>query len=332
MNIRKILLYIFLTVGVFSCEKPKTTQEKPVIKGPSVAFCNIKRGIYDIKIPIYGEVQNQKTTYISSPIGGILKAVYVKNGDVVKKGQVIAIIDTSIYQDKANSIQKDIDALNKKLKYYNSRYERAKKLYHLGSMSYQEYSQIKTNLALTKGEIEKNIYLEKSIKDEASYGVVRAPFNGVISNVILKGTNIAPNSPVAYISGMALYGEFFIPFNIKISKSDKIEFENKSYPINVFQDDKGRLSVIIPISFYENPGNSLKAFIIRSISGEKIPSKAVVLYNNKPSVFVKQDNIAKNIPVKILGNLGNYYVVSGVNSSEVICKGAKLLKDGENLK
>ena len=334
MKLYKIFMFISLAGLLFSCEKPNTKKEEVSkgIKTPDISFCKVEYGSYQIKTPIYGEVQNQAATYISSPIGGILKALYVKNGDMVKKGEVIAVIDTKVYQDKAMAIAQDIESLKRKLKYYESRYERAKKLYQLGSMSYQEYSQIKTDLALARGELNKNIYLEKSIKDEASYGVIKAPFDGIVSNVIPKGTNVNPGSPIAFISAKKLYGEFFIPFNMKLTKDDKIMFENKLYPIHAFQDDKSRLAVIIPISSYENPGNSLKAFIIKTIQGQKVPSKALVLYNNRPSVFIKEGDVLKNIPVKILGNLGNYYVVSGISADSVVCKGAKLLKDGEKIK
>jgi len=329
-----VFMILFFSGVLFSCEKPNTKEKESLkgIKSPNISFCKVEYGSYQIKTPIYGEVQNQAATYVSSPIGGILKAIYVKNGEFVKKGQVIATIDTKVYQDKAMAISQDIESLQKKLKYYESRYERAKKLYKLGSMSYQEYSQIKTDLALAQGELNKNIYLEKSVKDEASYGIVRAPFDGVVSNVVPSGSNINPGAPIAFISAKKLYGEFFIPFNVKISKNDKILFENKLYPINVFQDDKSRLAVILPISFYENPGNSLKAFIVKTIKGQKIPSKALVLYNNRPSVFIKSGNIVKNIPVKVLGNVGDYYVVSGVVGDYVVCKGAKLLEDGEKIK
>lgn len=328
-----VLLGTSLCISFLSCEKPSNISKKEdAIKGPSVEFCKVVYGAYDIKTPIYGEVQNQYATYLSSPIGGILKAVYVKNGQAVKKGQVVGVLDTKIYQDKALAISNDIKAISKKLEYYQSRYERAKKLYELGSMSYQQYSQIKTDLALAEGELKKNIYLEKSIKDEASYGVIRAPFDGIVSNVLPAGTNINPGVPIAYISAKNLYAKFFIPFNLKISKEDNIEFENHTYPIKTFQDDKSRLSVILPILSYENPGNTLKAFIIKKIVGMKVPTDAVVLYNNEPSVFVKKDNKALNIPVKILGNLGDYYVISLIDYKKVICKGAKLLKDGEVLK
>ncbi len=334
MKFYNIFILLSLTAALCSCEKPNTKEKEPSkgIKSPHISFCKVEYGSYQVKTPIYGEVQNQAATYISSPIGGILKAVYVKNGDVVRKGQVIAIIDTKVYQDKAMAIAQDIESLKRKLKYYESRYERAKKLYKLGSMSYQEYSQIKTDLALANGELNRNIYLKKSIEDEASYGVIKAPFDGIVSNVIPKGTNINPGAPIAFISAKRLYGEFFIPFNMKLTKEDKILFENKFYPINAFQDDKSRLAVILPILSYENPGNSLKAFIVKTIQGQKIPSSALVLYNNRPSVFVRERNIAKNIPVKVLGNIGNYYIVFGINSDSVVCKGAKLLKDGEKIR
>ena len=328
--------YVFgllvLILSLFSCEKPKTKETSKGIKSPNIALCKVVYGAYQIKTPIYGEVKNQAATYVSSPIGGILKSVYVKNGDFVKKGQVIAKLDTKVFQDKALSIAQDIEAYKKKLKYYMSRYERAKKLYKLGSMSYQEYSQIKTDLALAQGELDKNIYLKKSLEDEASYGIIKAPFDGIVSNVVPSGSNVNPGSPIAFISAKKLYGEFFIPFNMKISHTDKILFENKLYPINAFQDDKSRLAVILPISSYENPGNSLKAFIVKTIQGQRIPSKALVLYNNRPSVFIEQGDKVKNIPVKILGNMGQYYIVSGVTGDSVVCKGAKLLKDGEKVK
>ncbi len=327
-----LLVLIIGSISFLSCQKQNTkVKENHTSNLIKIKLCKISLGNYNIKQPIYGEVQNQANTYISSPIGGILKAVYVKNGQNVRKGQIIATLDTRVYQDKAMAIDNDIKAIAKKLEYYKSQYERAKKLYNLGSMSYEQFSQIRTNLALTEGELKKNIYLERSIKDEASYGIVKAPFDGIVSNVIPQGSNVSPGSPIAYISAKNIYAKFYIPFNTKLSQDDTVEFQHHTYPLKVFEDEKSRLSIILPVSYKENPGNSLKAFIIKNIQGMKVPSSAVILYNNTPSVFVDISNNAKNIPVKILGNMENYYIISPIGYQEVICKGAKLLKDGEKL-
>jgi len=82
----------------------------------------VKNGIFKHFIEIQGVVQADKNIEIRPELGGTVKAIYVKEGQQVKAGQVLLQLDDS-------SIKNNIDELNTQLSLANTTFERQKRLW-----------------------------------------------------------------------------------------------------------------------------------------------------------------------------------------------------------
>lgn len=73
----------------------------------------------DDYVRVSGQIRpTNEDAVISSPLNGTISGLKVKNGDIVKKGQTLMILDTSALKKQAALMNKEIDTTNTKLKNY----------------------------------------------------------------------------------------------------------------------------------------------------------------------------------------------------------------------
>lgn len=97
--------------------------------------------------------------------GGVVKALYVTQGQSVRKGQVLARLDDQL-------IRQQIEPLRVQLNAAEDTYKRMKNLYDQGIGTYQNVLQAKTQVETLQGNI-------NTIQKQAALMTVTAPQSGV---------------------------------------------------------------------------------------------------------------------------------------------------------
>ncbi|MEZ4912307.1 MAG: efflux RND transporter periplasmic adaptor subunit [Saprospiraceae bacterium] len=123
---------------------------------------------------------------LGSDIGGRILKIYVKEGQKVGKGQLVATVD-------AESIEKQKEELQKSLDLAVDVYDRQKRLWDQNIGSEVQYLQAKNN----KERLEKSI---ATIESQLRKKNVYAPIAGVVDKQILKEGEIAsPGMPIVSV-------------------------------------------------------------------------------------------------------------------------------------
>ncbi|WP_026733352.1 HlyD family efflux transporter periplasmic adaptor subunit [Fischerella sp. PCC 9605] len=79
----------------------------------------------DVAIPASGKLEPQgKVTDIQAPIGGVIRQIHVKEGQLVKKGQVLISLEETTTQAEINSLQQNRKALVQENEFYRSQLTR----------------------------------------------------------------------------------------------------------------------------------------------------------------------------------------------------------------
>src|SRR5215211_4895517 len=132
-----------------------------------VALATILPDTFSHFIELQGKVDAQNISYVAPPNGqgGIVKALYVRQGDNVRKGQVLARLDDQ-------TIRQQIDPLKVQLSAAEDTYRRTKALWDQGIGTYQQVLTAKT----TVESLQKNI---ANIQSLAGLMTVKAPSSGV---------------------------------------------------------------------------------------------------------------------------------------------------------
>jgi len=132
-------------------------------------------------IEIQGKVDATNISYVAPPNGqgGVVKALYVTQGQSVRKGQVLARLDDQL-------IRQQIEPLRVQLESAEDTYRRFKNLYDQGVGSYQNVLNAKTQVETLQKQI-------GILQRQAALMIVTAPQSGVADQVNIRvGEMLSP--------------------------------------------------------------------------------------------------------------------------------------------
>ncbi|MFY9151748.1 MAG: efflux RND transporter periplasmic adaptor subunit [Prolixibacteraceae bacterium] len=137
-------------------------------------------------IQVQGTVDGDQNIAVSPQMGGLVTAVYVKEGTPVKKGQVMAELDAQV-------TKQSLEEVNTQLELANSIFEKQSALWDKKIGSEVQYLQAKTN----KESLERRI---NTIKEQLKMAQIVSPISGTVeSNPLRVGQMASPGMPTSTI-------------------------------------------------------------------------------------------------------------------------------------
>ncbi len=118
-----------------------------------------------------------------SYVSGRIKKIYAKDGDVLKKGQLIALIDDTMYKAELEKNQSRLDALKFKLNQLKNQ---------MNSSDFR-YTELEREIEIVKQDVKMaNLIL--------SYTRIVSPINGIVAKDVLHvGDSVDQSSTIMYI-------------------------------------------------------------------------------------------------------------------------------------
>src|ERR1700712_807096 len=124
-----------------------------VVTGVAIWFWKFRTGasviILETEKPQYGTLSNSvtatgtvqpvDTVAVGSQVSGTIKGVFADFNSTVKKGQLLAQIDKSLFQAQVDQINANLQSALSNLVYQKSNYERQAKLYEAGAISKADF-------------------------------------------------------------------------------------------------------------------------------------------------------------------------------------------------
>jgi RND family efflux transporter MFP subunit len=310
----------------------------------SVTYDTVKADVFNRYIDLQAVVEPNDIVNASSELGGRIVRLAVKEGQNVKKGQLIATMD-------AESLEKQKEEVLKALDLANDVYERQKRLWEQNIGSEVQYLQAKN----TKERTEKSLQtLETQLKKRNVY----APINGIVDMLLMKeGEMTAPGTPVVRllnVSKVKVVADVPESYLGKIKTGDPISL---SFPA-LGKEMKQRVSqlgrTIDPANrtfkmevWIDNPDGSLKPNLLSIVKVNDLTIKDAVSIsvdlvqqevNGRKYVYVVQESgdvltAAKKYIETGESADGKMVVTSGLNKGDkIIVKGARTVSDGTILK
>ncbi|MDN5210631.1 efflux RND transporter periplasmic adaptor subunit [Fulvivirgaceae bacterium BMA12] len=186
---------------------------------------------------------------LSFRVSGTLQRIYVRVGQKVKKGALIAALESSDYQlsyEESDASVKNADALEKQAK---SNYERVRVLYENENTSLSEYESAKANFESAKANEKAAKQKRKQARSQLSYTRLYAPSEGIINNVYVEeNENVSTGSQIVTLSsGDNLEVLVGIPesFITQISDNQKVEVQFSALSGKVYDGKVSEISYAI---------------------------------------------------------------------------------------
>jgi RND family efflux transporter MFP subunit len=290
----------------------------------------------DLVISLPGEVEASRDANLAAALGGFIEKVNIKEGDTVRKGQILALVDTASHQVRRYQTKVELDTAKRELK-------RAKKLGDALPGAQLDAAQARVDAA-------KAAYRSADVMVARS--VISAPFAGVIAlNDAEVGEVAAPGAPLIRLVQLD-------PVKVSMSLSDRdVLAVKKGMTASVTTDARsrvlqGEVTHVRPAADLNtraftaeielpNGDGMLRPGMIATVQVEAdaagaqmvIPQDWLVTKPNRIGVFLNIGNTASWRTVKVGSVVRDQVVVlDGLKTGEeLVINGHRELADGDQL-
>jgi len=313
---------------------------------PLVTTIKAESQKFDHFLELQGDVKTKQNVLIYPEMAGTLYRVYVKEGQKVSKGQLLAAIDDG-------GMGSQLAQLKTQAALAETTFERQKRLWEQKIGSEIQYLQAKSNYEATESAV-------KQAQSQLGKSTIRAPFSGIIDDVIKdQGTVVAPGpgSEVFRIVNLSdMYITVDVPENylggIEKGKEAKVFFPVLGDTViskirqtgNFINPSNRAFSVEIPVP---NKKGNIKPNLTARVSLNDYSSENAILVpqgiisenaDGEQYVYVAVEPngdkaMAKRRIIKTGKTQGSMVeALSGINDGDLLIKeGARTVKEGQNV-
>lgn len=358
----KKLIYIPLILILAACNKPKDKAaeladlkkqqaeinakidslqkqlgKKDSVKLIDVSTVNVAPGSFTNYVDLQGRIDAQDNVTAFPQASGVITNIYVKAGDHVNKGEVLAQLDNSV-------LLQNVAQAKAQLALAQTTYERQKNLWDQKIGSEIQYLQTKTNFEAAQKQVD-------GLKQQADLYRIVSPINGTVDQMDLKLGQIAgPGVGIRIVNTDVLKVKADVPesYSNDIHQGDSVKVvvpdANDSLMLKVtFASrviDAGSRSFGIEIKlpankeFKPNMTTIIRVADYSKNNAIAIPLNAIQRSDTSTFVFVNENGVARKKMVKV-GNTygGKSEILSGLKPGEqLITEGASDVEDGDQIK
>jgi HlyD family secretion protein len=206
-------------------------------------FVTLKKGNIETVISSSGTLSPVTKVEVGTQVSGTINKIFVDFNDKVKKGEVIAILDSSLLQVAVKEARSGLLKAEAQLEEAQASYNRSSLLSEKGLLSEADFQTVKT--ALKNGQAMMTSAQAASDRAEQNlrYAIIRSPINGTVTDrSIEEGQTVAASfaTPTLFtiaqdLSKMeikALVDESDIG---QIKEGQDVRFSVQAYPENKFK-------------------------------------------------------------------------------------------------
>jgi RND family efflux transporter MFP subunit len=170
-----LLLIIMWVAGAFDTKiEPGETTSTTPFKGKTLI---LETTVTELHEDVPATVRSKQTTHVAARILAPIKAIHVKAGDTVKKGDLLIELDNRNNRANVAQSRANINAIRAKLLQAKSHYIRTKNLYSKESVTKAQFEQANANYDSLKAQLASARQKLESSETTSSYSKIKASFS-----------------------------------------------------------------------------------------------------------------------------------------------------------
>lgn len=301
-------------------------------------------------------MQAERRADLRAEVSAMVLKVHKENGEIVRKGDLLVTLDSSVLRDNLNSAEESFRAATQSLDGAERQFQRMKSLQSQGMVSTQglEESELKRNAA--QSEFVASKARVAAAKQQLERTEVRAPFQGVVSARKASAGDTAQMGKeliqVIDPSSMRFEGQVSADQMNVVKLGQRVNFR-----INGMSQVDKQLSSSGIVKRIDGAANPItrQVSVIVELSGKDRPpvvglyAEGIIETQTKPAVMVSENSLRREgdkVFVWVLDNntlskrsieingrdsrTGNWVVKTGLNAGDkVLRKDGSALKEGQ---
>ena len=365
MNKKIFGLLIFGILLVNACTDTDTVQEEKLIP---VKIYKVQPAKISSYIKLTGSVTGENDADVYSKISEKLETIFVKPGQKVNSGQVLAVQHNVTLKQSVDLAKTAVKTAQAQYDLVNNDFERMNELFKQRAVSQQQFDQIKTQKETAETSLDlAKLQLEQSDENYQN-SFVKAPFAGIVGAIFFEEGQMVPaGQPVVQVvSASSMKSKLKVPskeisylsvgqsVDIKFPSINGKEYKGKVVKINHAIDQVSNL-LEIEVQLL-NPDKEVKSGIfgeffieisnkdgIIAVPENALMQRTEIIVNKQTGVqqsekkyflFAVEKGFAKLKEVKTgINSDGRIEIVNGLsNKDTVIVVGQNIVRDGQKVK
>lgn len=210
----------------------------------SVAFntVTINDGKIETTVMATGYVQPVEVVEVGTQVSGVIEKIYVDYNATVKKGQLLAKLETNTLLEKVNQAKASLRAAQSDLAYATRNHERVKTLYEANAATQAAYEEAINRLNQAETTSENAKATMKQAEVDLSYAYIYSPIDGVIlDRAVNTGQTVAAafSTPTLFtiaedLTKMQVEADVDEADIGQVRVGQHVNFTVDSYPGNIF--------------------------------------------------------------------------------------------------
>ena len=281
------------------------------VKDEKVEFITkkAKKGSFSKKVDATGEIFATELIDVGAQVSGQIKKLYVKLGDQVKKGDMIASIDSSTQQNSIDNkeaqlaiYKAQLESAKVALNIAKTQFERENALFAKNATSKQEFESVKNTFSSNSAKIKEleaqikqtNIELSTA-KINLGYTKITAPRDGTVVSVqVEEGQTVNANQTTPTIVNIADLSHVKMKMQIaegditKIKVGTPVEYSILSEPTKKFQTTVSSIDpglTTLSDGSYGSSSSSKSSYSSSSSSSSAVYYYAQSIVDNKDGIL-----------------------------------------------
>ena len=367
MTKSKILLFAALAAMLVSCGGKKSSG-KPNFGDNEYAVRTIGAQSAELQTTYPATIRGMQDVEIRPKVSGFITKLCVKEGQAVKAGQLLFVIDNVTYAAAVRQAKAAVNSAKAQLNTARLTYNNNEKLFKNNVIGSYELQSAKNNMQAAAAALAQAEASYVSAKENLSYCYVTSPASGVIGDLpyrvgaLVSASSQQPLTTVANISTMQVYFSMTEKELLDMTKTaGGLHTAIKDYPAVKLQladgtiyDHPGRVATVSGVidattgsvsmrADFPNPQHLLKSggsgsIVVPHVSSSAIviPQDAVAQVQDKHFVYiVGKDNKVKYSAVTVdpQDDGKNFIITSGLKVGDrIVVNGISSLTDGAEIK
>lgn len=367
MTKSKILLFAALAAMLVSCGGKKSSG-KPNFGDNEYAVRTIGAQSAELQTTYPATIRGMQDVEIRPKVSGFITKLCVKEGQTVKAGQLLFVIDNVTYAAAVRQAKAAVNSAKAQLNTARLTYNNNEKLFKNNVIGSYELQSAKNNMQAAAAALAQAEASYVSAKENLSYCYVTSPASGVIGDLpyrvgaLVSASSQQPLTTVSNISTMQVYFSMTEKELLDMTKTaGGLHTAIKDYPAVKLQladgtiyDHLGRVATVSGVidattgsvsmrADFPNPQHLLKSggsgsIVVPHVSSSAIviPQDAVAQVQDKHFVYiVGKDNKVKYSAVTVdpQDDGKNFIITSGLKVGDrIVVNGISSLTDGAEIK
>ncbi|MDA8174863.1 MAG: efflux RND transporter periplasmic adaptor subunit [Nitrospiraceae bacterium] len=353
-----VLLALIAASAFTGCDKKSAPKPKAMVV-PVIAAVSSAKDV-PVTVTAIGNAESMQTVQIKSMVNGQIKKVYFTEGQNVRKGQMLFLIDPRPFEAALAQAEATLARDSAQAKYWQEEQKRYGLLVKKDYVAKEQFDQVSSNAAAQDALVKADQANVENAKVQLAYCYIKSPLDGKTGSILIQGGNVVKANDVPILT-IDKISPIYVSFSVNQQYLDQIKkymsagvLKVKAYPAGESAPEEGRLvfinnvvdtstgTVLLKAEFPNKNGRlwpgqflNVSLYLYTLKNAVVVPSSTVQTGQKGEYVFVISPDMAAQVrPVKTGISYKGYTVIqSGLSANEkVVTDGQSRLMPGVKVK